>query len=313
MEHSRDEPLPRDRHERIWMVTGATIVTGVVTAIAAAVTVAIVRWNADAAGRVAKLRVPREAEARPYSRDDLIGLPAPVVRYLEFALTPGQPIVRHTRLRQVGEFAMQPDSWKPFTAVQDFSAAPPGFLWDARIRISPAIPVFVRDGYCAGEGAMFGALSAVVPVVNEHGTVSMASGELLRYLAEAVFFPTAFLPRDGVSWSPIDENTARVTLVDAETMVSCDVNFGEHGEIMGISAMRRGAPNRKSELTRWSGRFGDYRRVNGMMIPMSGEVEWALPDGPRPYFRAHIVDVQHDFAAKTSATTMVHNVSASML
>jgi hypothetical protein len=199
-------------------------------------------------------------------------------------------------LRQVGEFALQPDSWKPFTAVQDFSAAPPGFLWDARIRITPAIPVFVRDGYCAGEGAMYGALSALVPVVNEHGTPFMTSGELLRYLAEAVFFPTALLPRDGISWNPIDENTARVTLADADTTVACDVNFGVHGEIVGISAMRGGAPNRKFELTRWVGRFGDYRRADGMMIPMSGEVEWVLPEGPRAYFRARIVDVQYDFA-----------------
>ncbi len=281
--------------KRTFMI-GATIVAALVAGIAAAVTIAIVRWNLEAAARVARLRVPRDAEARPYSRDDLAGLPAPVVRYFEFALIPGQPIVRHTRLRQVGEFAMQPDSWKPFTAVQDFSAAPPGFLWDARIRMSPATPVFVRDGYCAGEGAMYGALSALVPVVNEHGTPFMASGELLRYLAEAVFFPTALLPRDGISWSPIDENTARVTLADADTTVSCDVNFGEHGEIVGIAAMRAGAPNRKYELTRWVGRFGDYRRVEGMMIPTSGEVGWMLPEGPRPYFRARIVDVQHDFA-----------------
>jgi hypothetical protein len=218
------------------------------------------------------------------------------MRYFEFALTPGQPIVCNTRLRQVGEFAMQPDSWQPFTAVQDFSAAPPGFLWDARIRMTPGIPVFVRDGYCGGEGAMYGALSALVPVVNEHGTPFMASGELLRYLAEAVFFPTALLPRDGISWHPIDENTARVTLADAGTAVTCDVSFGEHGEIIGIAAMRGGAPNRKAELTRRVGRFNDYRRVDGMMIPMSGEVEWVLPEGPRPYFRARIVDVQHDFA-----------------
>jgi hypothetical protein len=278
------------------LMIGATLAGSLVAGIAAAVTVAVGRWNVEAARRVAKLRVPRDARARPYSRDDLAGLPARVVRYLEFALTPGQPIVRNTRLWQVGEFAMRPDSWKPFTAVQDFSAAPPGFLWDARIRMTPAIPVFVRDGYCAGEGAMYGALSALAPVVNEHGTPFMASGELLRYLAEAVFFPTALLPRDGISWYAIDENTARVTLVDADTTVSCDVSFGELGEIVGISAMRGGAPNRKFELTRWVGHFGDYRRVDGMMIPMSGEVGWVLPEGPRPYFRARIVDVHYDFA-----------------
>jgi hypothetical protein len=287
------------------LTIGATIAGSVVAGIAAAATGAVVRWNFETARRVARLRVPCAAAAMPYSRDDLEGLPAPVVRYFEYALTPGQPIVRNTRFRQVGEFAMRPGSWKPFTAVQDFSAAPPGFLWDARIRMATAIPVYVRDGYCAGEGAMFGALCALVPVVNERGTPFMASGELLRYLAEAVFFPTALLPRDGISWKPVDENTARVTLVDADTTVFCDVNFGEHGEIVRISAMRAGAPNRKFALTRWVGRFGDYRRVGGMMIPMSGEVEWVLPEGPRPYFRARITDVQYNFAPRETPSVLV--------
>jgi len=221
-----------------------------------------------------------------------------VVRYLEFALTPGQPMVRNTRIRQVGELAMQADSWKPFTAVEDFSAAPPGFLWDARIRMAPGLAVYVRDGYCAGEGAMYGALSALVPVVNERGTPEMASGELLRYLAEAVFFPTALLPRDGISWKPIDENSARVTLIDVATTVSCDVDFGEDGEIVRMSAMRGRIAGGTFELAPWVCHFGDYRRVDGMMIPMSGEVEWVLPAGPSPYWRGHIVDAQYDFAPR---------------
>lgn len=83
---------------------------------------------------------------------------------------------------------------------------------------------------------------------------------------------------------------------DGRTHVHDSFTTREPTEIVGISAMRGGAPNRKLELTRWVGRFGDYRRVDGMMIPMSGEVEWALPDGPRPYFRARIVDVQYSYA-----------------
>ena len=282
------------------LMISATIAGSLIAGIAATVTVAIVRWNVETARRVARLRGRRDAEAAPFSRDDLTGLPDPVVRYLEFALTPGQPMVRTTRLQQVGEFAMRPDSWSPFTAVEDFSAAPPGFLWHARIRMAPGIAVYVRDGYCAGEGAMYGALSALVPVVNECGTPVMASGELLRYLAEAVFFPTALLPRDGISWQPLDENTAHVTLIDGDTTVSCDVNFGEHNEIVRMSAMRGRDMGGKFELIPWVGHFSDYRRVDGMMIPMRGEVEWVLPEGPAPYWRGRIVDAQYEFASRSA-------------
>jgi hypothetical protein len=285
------------------LMVGSLIAGGLVAGIAAAVSVAAVRWNVESARLVARLRARRGAEAAPFSRDDLAGLPDPVVRYFEFALTPGQPMVRHTRLRQVGEFAMRADSWKPFTAVQDFSAWPPGFLWDARIRMVPVFDFYVRDSYCAGEGAMFGSLSALVPVVNERGTPVMASSELLRYLAEATYFPTALLPRDGISWKSVDENTARVTLVDGDTTVSCDMEFGEHGEIVRMSAMRGRDMDGKVELVPWVGRFSDYRRNDGMMIPMRGEIEWVLPAGPAPYWRGRVVDVHYDFAPLSTSVS----------
>ncbi len=119
--------------------------------------------------------------------------------------------------------------------------------------------------------------------------------ELLRYLAEAVFIPTALLPRGGISWEAIDENTARVTLIDGDTTVSCDVDFGEQSEIVRISAMRGRDIGGKFELVPWVGHFSDYRRVQGMMIPMRGEVQWVLPGGPAPYFRARVVGAQYDF------------------
>ena len=276
------------------------IAGSLVAGIAAALTVAVVRWNVETARSVARLRARHDAEAPAFSRDDLAGLPDPVVRYFEFALTPGQPVVRTARLRQVGEFAMRADSWSPFTAVEYFSAAPPGFLWDARIRMAPATSVYVRDGYSGGEGVMYGALLALVPVVNERGTSTMASGELLRYLAEAVLLPTALLPRDGISWKPLGESTARVTLTDGDTTVSCDVDFSERNEIVRISAMRYRDADGKFGLTPWVGHFSEYRRVEGMMIPMSGEVEWVLPEGPFPYWRGRIVDAHYDFALPSS-------------
>jgi hypothetical protein len=279
---------------------GAILAGTVVAGIAAAVTAGAVRWNRETARGVARLRTGHDAEAPPFSRDDLAGLPDPVVRYFEFALTPGQPMVRNARFGQVGEFAMPPGRWSPFTAVEYFATDPPGFLWDARIKIASAISVYVRDAYCAGEGAMYGAAAALVPVVNKRGTPAMASGELLRYLSEAVFFPTALLPRDGISWKPLGERSARVTLTDANTTVSCEFDFNERNEIVRMSAMREFPTGGTFVLTPWVGRYSNYRRVEGMMVPMSAEIEWILPDGLFPYWRGRNVDAHYDFAPITS-------------
>jgi hypothetical protein len=276
-----------------WLLVSAAVLASVAGVIAAALTVAALLWNSVTARKVARLHKPFDAKASRFSRDDLAGLPDPVVRYFEFALTPGQPLVRNARFEQVGDFAMRANCWSPFTAVEYFSVEPRGFLWDARIRLAAMIPLYVRDGYFAGEGAMYGTVAAIAPVVNQRGTSQMASGELLRYLAELVLLPTALLPSGGISWKPLDHNTARVTLTDGPTTVSCDVAFSERGEIVRVSAMRNFA-DRKLELTPWVGRFSDYRRVNGMMVPMSSEVEWVLPEGPFSYWRGQIQNVHYE-------------------
>ena len=244
---------------------------------------------------VARLYQRPDAEMVPYTDNDLAGLPDPVVRYFRFALTAGQRRVSRARFDQTGEFAMRPGSWKPFTAVESFSVDRPGFLWDARIRIAGMTAMYVRDGYLAGEGAMLGTLGAIVPVVNQSGTSQMAAGELVRYLAELVLLPTALLPGGGVSWKPLDDKGAEVTLVDGQTTVSCTVDFAERGEIVRMSAMRHMA-NDDAPLTRWVGHFRDYDRVDGMMIPTSAEVAWMLPAGPFPYWRGRMRNVRYDFA-----------------
>ncbi|MDP9024171.1 MAG: hypothetical protein M3N13_02195 [Candidatus Eremiobacteraeota bacterium] len=111
-----------------------------------------------------------------------------------------------------------------------------------------------------------------------------------------MWFPTALLPRSGVSWTSLSGNRARVTIADGGTTVSCDVDFGRRAEIVRVSALRHRDAHGKSGLTLWVGHWMDYRRIDGMMIPTKGEVEWMLPEGPFPYWRGRVIDAQYEFA-----------------
>jgi hypothetical protein len=56
----------------------------------------------------------------------------------------------------------------------------------------------------------------------------------MRYLAEAVWLPTALLPVNGVRWSPIDENRALATLQgDDDVSVSLEFRF-ENNDVVGV-------------------------------------------------------------------------------
>ena len=219
-------------------------------------------------------------------------LPLSVARYFAFALSPNQRTIARAHLQFTGTFAAKPNAWAPFTADQQVTAHPPGFIWDARIKMMPLVPVRVRDSYVGGEGAMLASIAGLVPIVNRRGTPEMAAASLQRFLAETVWYPTALLPGSGLSWSAIDDTSARVTLTDGATTASLDVTFGERGEMTTVSTMRYRDVKGTSVLTRWVGRHADYKRIDGMMIPTSGEVEWVLATGAMPYWRGRLVAAQ---------------------
>lgn len=231
-----------------------------------------------------------------YDRASIDALPAPVIRYFEFALTQGQPVVARALIEWEGKFSMRPRRWSTFTATQHYRVQPPGFVWDARIWMTGVLPVLVRDSYADHEGSLKAAIGGIVKVADARGTVDIAKGELLRYLGEAVWFPTALLPSAGVTWTALDDDSATATLSDGAMSVSLDAHFGESGEIRSLSAMRPREVRGTSVLTPWVAHLHGYTRRHGMMVPISGDVEWQLPSGPLPYWRGRVVSAQYDFA-----------------
>jgi hypothetical protein len=280
---------------------GAAVAGGVATSAVAAAVVGRALWNRDTGRAVGRLGggIPTGAGAivSRFSRDELVGLPTPAARYFAFALTPGQPFVRRACLRQRGDFLMRAGrAWSPFSAVEHFAVEPPGFVWDAAIRMAPLIAVRVRDSYLDGEGAMHGKVAALVPVVDERGSPEIAAAALQRYLAEATWLPTALLPRAGVAWTAVDDNTARATLSDGGNSVWIDFRFGARGEIVGTSTQRYRSVDGKQVLTPWVGRFWDYERVQRMMVPRQGEVAWVVTEEPLPYWRGRITEFTYAFS-----------------
>ncbi len=275
---------------------------GLVSAGGLAIWLASVRWNESTLQLVEKLTQaipPREKKAVTFK--DFERLPAPVARYFRLALKEGQPFIRSARITQTGQFRASEaeDGWVPFKATEYFSSRPPAFVWDASIRMAPLMDARVRDGYVAGQGSMQGKLLALAPIMDEQGKAELNAGALQRYLAEAVWFPTALLPDEGVSWSAIDDNRALATLTDSGATVSLEFQFNDVGEITGVFTPERYREvNGNYELTPWAGRFRRYEERDGLRIPLEGEVEWQLPSGSLPYWRGRLVEVKFDFATK---------------
>lgn len=258
------------------------------------------RWQQRTAAILSDLAAARlPLASATYDPSLLDGLPPPVQRFFRAALTPGQPLVSGVTLVHSGTFNMgeETDNWKPFASRQEVETARPGFVWDASIRMVPGIPVRVHDAYVAGEGVLIPALFGLVKLTELRGTGDIAEGELMRYLAESAWYPTSLLPGQGVTWTAIDGTSAMATLIDGAVTVRLTFRFGPDDLIASIRAEARGRIVAGSVIqTPWEGRWTDYHRQNGMMVPMTGEVAWMMPEGPKPYWRGRITDLAYRFA-----------------
>jgi len=280
----------------------------VLLVVAAALAVAVLgarvygasRWTADTQDLRASLDAARVA-VRPPRVDfgELAGLPDPVQRFFRAVLKQGQPLVSGVRLRHVGSFNMgeTTDRWKPFTSDQQVVLQRPGFDWDGRIAMLPGLPVRVHDAYIAGDGILHASMLGVYTVVDLRGGGAIAEGELLRFFAEAAWYPTALLPSQGTRWTPIDNRSASATLTDGPLSVVLRFAFLPDGPIDTVFAEARARTLAGALVpTPWQGRFWHYEERGGMRVPLDGEVAWVLPDGAKPYWRGRLTEIAFDFA-----------------
>ena len=260
------------------------------------------RWHAGTELLHRNLNAARTpAAASQYSERDLIGLPEPVRRYFLRALTDGQRRVRAVRISHRGQFNAggARERWAPFISDQRVVTRRPGFVWDARIAMAPGLTVRVHDAYVAGQGELEAKLLGLIPVTTERPTTDLARGELMRYVAEAAWYPTALLPGEGVTWEPMDDRTSRVTFRDGEVSVSLVFSFDDAGVISAVRAEDRGRIlNGVVTPTPWEGRWSRHEMCDGMCIPMEGEVAWLLPEGRQPYWRGRITRIVYEWESE---------------
>jgi hypothetical protein len=240
-----------------------------------------------------------------YHVSELRGLPAPVQRYFQRALKPGQKMVDRVDVSHVGTFNMSQagQRWRPFNSRQSVVTQRPGFVWSGRINLFAGVAAFVHDAYVAGQGVLKPTLFGLVSLGSAQRADALDSAELIRYLAEAAWYPTALLPSQGVAWSAVDERSARATLKDGRSDVTLLFTFNDHGMIESVCSEARGRVEEGVLTSRaWEGRWSHYRRREGMRVPTSGEASWLVHGCRMPYWRGAVTSLTYGFVESGSAS-----------
>jgi hypothetical protein len=265
-------------------------------------------WDKATRELHARLAAQRVQPAAPrYEAAELQGLPEPVQRYFRAVLKDGQRIVTAARLSHRGTFNLSAngDNWKRFESQQRVAARPPGFVWDGRITVLPGFVARVHDAYLAGEGILHPALMGLVPLGGQQDRSELARGELMRFLAEAAWYPTALLSSQGVRWIPVDDRSARAILSDGDIEVALGFAFGAEGLIERVRAdVRARLVAGRIEHLPWEGRFWNYVERSEMRIPLEGEVAWITPGRAAPYWRGTLTSIAFEFAEEGTSSEL---------
>ncbi|MDB6092207.1 MAG: hypothetical protein JWN85_4991 [Gammaproteobacteria bacterium] len=249
-------------------------------------------------GRLEAARLPPTASH--YDASELEGLPAPVQSYFRAVLKDGQRLIAAATVQHTGTFNVSQtgEQWKPFESQQWVVTRRPGFLWAARMEIVPGFAVRVHDAYIGGEGILRVAVLGLFAMADLHGPGDIAQGELMRFFAEAAWYPTALLPSQGVRWEAVDEYSAKAIVVDGTLSLTMLFSFNDAGLIESVHVEARAATVGKTiVMIPWEARLSNYQERNGMRVPLSGEASWLRPQGPRPYWRGTIASLAYEFSA----------------
>lgn len=254
-------------------------------------------WNRATANLLERLETARSGkDAGSCDIHELDALPGPVQHYLRTVLPDDQRLIEAVSMSHEGRFNMAAsgESWKPFTSTQRVVTQRPGFLWDAAVMMMPGLPVRVHDAYIAGTGLLQASLAGVYPLADMQPSAKLDQGELMRYLAEAAWYPTALLPSQGMRWEAVDDHTARATLTDGMLSVSLLFRFGADGLIATVSGERGRTVGRDIVMTPWEGRWSNYERRDGILVPLQGEVAWLTKEGRLPYWRGRLLALEYE-------------------
>lgn len=239
------------------------------------------------------LPLSASVNAGPVTKEMLGGLPLCVQNWLTQSGVVGKPRVSSVHLKQKGLMRTKPGAdGMPCAAEQYFNVEQPGFIWTVALRMPPGLPVVGRDKYAGGKGNMLIKAFSLIPFVNGKGD-KIDQGTLLRFLGEIVWFPSAALS-SYIRWEEIDSGSAKATMEYKSVKASGIFKFDEQGNFISMNAGRYMGSGDAATLEHWYIPASEWREMNGVRIPVKGEVIWKLKDGDFSYYQWEITEVEYN-------------------
>lgn len=238
----------------------------------------------------------KDTQVKMITEEMLTNLPAPVQRYMNYTGVIGRTIPSVIRLKQNIKFKMAPDAkWMALTGEEYYTIDPPALVWKAESANNNPFPLMlVRDYYTDNHGSILGKLLSIIPVAEASGE-EIDQGAMLRYLNEIMWFPEAYFS-EYISWTGVNDSSAQVKFSYKGKSVFAMAYFDAEGKMVDFTADRYRMTDGGCVLSKWSTPITEYKKMNGLTLPVSGQGVWKLPDGDFAYIDLTVNEIEYDEA-----------------
>lgn len=221
-------------------------------------------------------------------------LPTLVKKYFQLVISPGagNPQIIHTELK--GEFKLEQNTdWREAAAEQYYSTVMPGFVWIGDLKINSFFFMKAVDSYLNGKGGMIIKLNSCITITDIRSE-QMNQSALVRFISEAVLFPSALLPSEKLTWSAVDSTTAKLKYSNDGLIVHALYSFDSEGRIQTIETMDKFRTTKIGYTkTKHTIHLYDYKKFDGFLIPTKLVYEWNLPGEDFQYGKFSITKIDY--------------------
>ncbi|MBN9888635.1 DUF6920 family protein [Salipiger abyssi] len=275
------------------LAIAATVIALPVLGLATWIGISTLLTEREIAGRVASVRqIAEDYGPVAVKADAFAELPAPVQRYLRFAVPELSSPYHFVHVAERGDFRRPlMEAFEPTRASQNIAVATPALMFDATTPMMTVLWARPYDYFAEGKMVMRAKIASTLTVVDERESEVLNRISLRRWLLESPLFPMALLPGGPVSWEAVDAHHARATVSGFGLEASMVAQFREDGSLESFLAEEDGdlnTPYHGSGEYSWR---GDYREVQGMMIPHSFITARAAGGETFPFWQGEVTEI----------------------
>ncbi|TMW72083.1 DUF6544 family protein [Alteribacter natronophilus] len=183
------------------------------------------------------------------------------------------------------------DKLAPVKGEQFFRTDKPGFVWMGFSRVNAIVRMNTIEKMTHSEGTHITRLWSIFPV-NRQGGDTVRRRHLIRYAADLLLCPQAFIQNPSVTFRETGDHEVTVNVESGKENAEIVLTFGQDGLPVSARSVR---PERTGEEVEWSLTYSDYRETaSGVTVPHRLDSTWHAADGELQDFSMQIRTVHYE-------------------